>query len=178
MDASHQNAARDALGTLAKERTDLSMAFVWKAAQSVAADGILGTIVPASILDGSSASTLRASLAEILSPTFIARLGSQDLFPFARVDAGVYVGKRSNSSRREDTVLFWADHRSSSMSEGLRNLRRIRASGTESELPVQRAGYSIYGSDRFGAGALTWAPRPAPEGRLAAHASGQRVSRR
>jgi adenine-specific DNA-methyltransferase len=160
MDASHQKAARDALGALAKERTDLSMAFVWKAAQSVGAGGILGTIVPASILDGSSASTLRASLAEILSPAFIARLGSQDLFPFARVDAGVYVGKRSNAGSPEDTVLFWADHRSSSTSEGLRNLRRIRASGTESELPVQRAGYSIYASDRFGTGALTWAPRP------------------
>lgn len=155
----HHEALADILGKLSRHRPDLSQAFVWKAVSSIRNGGVLGTILPASFLDSTSAEELRQKLSEIVASKLIARLGSHVIFSNATVDAALYIAKR-DVSIREPSVAFWADHRSSSNSAGLRALRKTRSARSSNWYPVIGEGFSIYRSEVTGGSAGIWAPRP------------------
>jgi len=147
------------LGRTLGQRSDLSHGFVLKSIPCLSDGGVLGTVLPASMLDGESAIKLRQDLASQMSPRLLARLGSQMLFPGALVDAALYVAKKEASSLSAVTA-FWADYRPSSNSAGLRALRKARYLGDDSFFPINGDGYSIYKSETLGRTANTWAPRP------------------
>lgn len=157
MTAAQKERLREVLGDLAHGRYELATAFVWKAAQALAPRGVLATVVPASLLEGKSFAALRGGLAAMLSPYLVARLGSQELFQQAQVDAGLYIG-RKNGGKGVATAV-WADHRMSSSSAALRTLRRMRALGSLTT-PVVDEGFSIYPNPDAGVGEGGWAPRP------------------
>jgi adenine-specific DNA-methyltransferase len=144
------------LGKLANRRPDLASAFLLKAARSLADGGVLGSVVPASIFDGTSAAEVRAELGTLLAPDLIARLGSHQLFYGARVDAGIYVGRRAAAVTKPPLAL-WADHKETSTSAALRTLRRLGASEHD---PVLLAGFNIYPNSSIGRDSRSWAPRP------------------
>lgn len=148
---------RATLGGLAHGRYELASAFIWMAAKSVAEGGVVGAVLPASLLEGESFARIRGAVAEYLQPHLVARLGSQVLFQQARVDAGFYVGRRSRD--RTVPTAIWADHRLSSSSAALRTLRRMRAEGGPID-PVDREGFSIYPNPDIGHDERGWAPRP------------------
>lgn len=148
------------LGDLFHNKPDMSSAFLLKAARSLPAGKILGSIIPASLLDSESARRLREELGSVLKPRLIARLGSQILFANATVDAGVYLGI-SDLQDLGPTLAFWADHRIESAASGLRALRRIRTSGRPKlETPLDLNGYSLYTNPELGASPDEWTPRP------------------
>ena len=144
------------LGQLARNRPDLAAPFLLRAASFMKDGAVVGSVVPASILDGTSSAAIRAALGEMLDPSLIARLGSHQLFAGARVDAGLYIAKRSNN-RNGVAVAVWADHREASTSAALRTLRRAAAAD---EFPVIRDGFNIYENPSIGHTSNSWAPRP------------------
>lgn len=147
------------LGDLTKQRPDLSHAFVLKSADCLRKGGVLGTILPASFLDGTSAEPLRNHLQTELSARTIARLGSHFIFSNAIVDTGFYVGTKGTDAAAT-TTAFWADHRPQSSAKGLRTLRQLRDAGSRAAYPIAEAGYSIYLNADLGATSTSWAPRP------------------
>lgn len=149
----------ETLGNLVKKRPDLAHAFLWKASFSLRANGVLGSILPASILDSESASPLRNELAHKLSPKLLARLGSQYLFGATTVDTALYVAENVASSK-EPPVAFWADHRVTSTSAGLRTLRKIRYLEEPTTSPVLSKGFDIYHAPALGRSSGNWTPRP------------------
>jgi adenine-specific DNA-methyltransferase len=159
MNPEQRDSVSRVLGEKKKNRPDLSSAFLFKAATSVAEHGVLGCIVPASFFDTGSASFVRQQLGETLSPRLVARLGSHMLFPGAIIDAGLYVAQ-ADASRTEPPVAFWADYRPRSSSAGLRELRRIRSDANRLSYPIEDEGYSIYPNPELGTGTESWAPRP------------------
>ncbi len=147
------------LGELGTHRPDLSHAFLLGAASCVRDGGVVGAVLPASLLDAESAERLRGRVANVLSPRLIARLGSHMLFPGALVDAALYVGKRV-AGAGEGTMAVWADHRTSSSAAALRALRRGHYLDRRGSYPVQREGFSIYRHPTLGTTTESWAPRP------------------
>ena len=144
------------LGDLARNRPDFAAPFLLRAVGVMKDGAVIGSVVPASMLDGTSSAAIRAALGERLSPTLIARLGSHQLFAGARVDAGLYIAKRT-TDREGMALAVWADHREVSTSGALRTLRRA---ATVDEFPVIRDGFNIYVNPSIGHTADSWAPRP------------------
>ena len=138
-------------------RPDLASLFIWKAAYCLRDNGILGTILPASILDADSYREFRKVFAAMMAPYLIGKLGSQSLFANALVDAAVYVGQLS----RKDipAIALWADHRRESASAALRALRQHRASSNRQYTPISEEGYSIYSNPLIGKSVGSWAAR-------------------
>jgi predicted RNA methylase len=149
----------DILGVVSRMRPDLSYAFLWKAKTCIRSGGVIGTVLPASLLDGSSAEYLRKQLSEEMSAKLIARLGSHLLFSGAIIDAALYVARKDQNTE-EPVLSFWADHRSSSNSAGLRALRRARYYASSTIYPIVGDGFSIYQSQTLGRDKRSWAPRP------------------
>lgn len=166
MSTTQRTKVRDALGALAQMRTDMSEAFVWKAANCVRPGGVLGCFIPASMLDSKAAELLRERLGQLLSPKLIARLGSHSLFSDATIDAALYVGKKDTVTEADSQgspplpISFWADHRLTSNSAGLRALRKRRYYREASIFPIIGDGFSIYPNPEIGEGPNSWAPRP------------------
>lgn len=159
MTASHKQYVRDIMGKLMSRRPDLSHAFVWKSIPCLRDRGVIGTVLPASLLDGESAIALRRQLGEQLAPRLIARLGSQILFPGAMIDAALYIAKK-DPAIKEPTIAFWADYHLNSNSLGLRVLRKIRSQPNSAFNTEIGEGYSIYLNPSLGHGGESWAPRP------------------
>jgi predicted RNA methylase len=159
MGVSYKQALTAALGRLSRPRPDLSHAFLWLAASCIRDGGVLGTILPASFLDSTSAENLRKNLSERISPRLIARLGSHALFSNATIDAALFIAKK-DTNVKEPSIAFWADYRSSSNSAGLRALRRTRLARSPRWYPVIGEGFSIYPREITGSDSGSWAPRP------------------
>lgn len=153
-----------ALGKQQEFRPDLSSVFVFKAAASLRVGGVIGTVIPASFLDSTSARELRASLAADLAPRLIGRLGSHVLFPGALVDAACYMAVKGGDPA-EAPIAFWAEPRDRATTSGMRALRRLRYLGQPSDYPIGE-GFSIYRSPGLGQGRESWAPRPYRSWRL------------
>jgi adenine-specific DNA-methyltransferase len=146
------------LGGLTTMRPDFSYAFLWKAEACLGSNGLLGSVIPASLLDAASATRLRKKLAEMMSPILIARLGNPLMFRGAIIDSALYMAKKSASVDRP-TIAFWADQRSASSSGGLRHLRKSRLM-SQIIYPIVGNGFSIYENPSLGRNDNSWAPRP------------------
>lgn len=158
MDNTDKENLKILLGGLTTMRPDLSYAFLWKAESCLGSNGLLGTVIPASLLDAASATRLRKKLAETMSPILIARLGNPLMFQGAIIDSALYVAKKGTTVD-QPTIAFWADHRSTSSSGGLRQLRKSRLI-SPSAYPIIGSGFSIYENPSLGRSEKSWAPRP------------------
>jgi hypothetical protein len=153
MDEQTREGVQRILGGLYKKRPDMASAFLLRASEALAPEGVLGTVLPASLLDGVSFEPLRAELSARLQHRFIGRLGSHTVFSKAQVDAAVYVGVRGGAGRRPP-MLLWADYRFKSFSDALRALR------IHGDAPVEGDGFSVYPVSASRITRADWAPRP------------------
>ena len=158
MDTKLKDQVRQILSNHAGARPDLSHVFLLLAANAITQNGVIGTIIPASILDGISSEKIRKYLGEQLNTVLVARLGSHQLFPGAMVDAAFYVSKRGIVNT--EPMAFWADYRANSNSAGLRALRRLRYYSTNQSLPIIEDGFTIYSFPQLGNVDDSWTPRP------------------
>lgn len=144
------------LGDLAMKRPDYASAFWLQAVNSLSATGVIGTVLPASLLDGASYVRLRECIASKVNPHLIARLGSHTVFAEAMVDAGLYIGTKAQLAR--DPLAVWSNHKAESSSRVLRRLRSITADRRTSVV-VDEDGYSVYPVPGLGRDGTSWAPR-------------------
>lgn len=152
-------------------RADLAAAFLWRGLKTLGPRAAIGTVVPASFLDGQAQAPLRQALAERLSIHLLARLGNQRLFARATVDAALIVG--SNASGSERPLMAWSDHRAPSSSAVLRALRRMRAPDSLAPSTSDGEGFSIYPVERKVLEASAWRVRPKRAYEQAAHLRAQ-----
>ena len=159
-----------ALKELAGARPDLAFAFLLKGAECLGPGGLLGAVVPASMLDGESAHPLRARLDDIADKRVLVRLGNQSIFAEATVDVCLYVSSKAGAAGpRGDlspnrALMIWADHSPESSDRALRALRSLDWQPSIGDIEVERTGFSIYTNPSTSA--QSWAPRPLPSVRL------------
>ena len=153
MDPAEQATVTRFLG--ASYKPNLAMVFAHRALSVMNEGASLAMITPNSLLEGSSGKRVREQLSEILSPQLIARLGDQNIFSRALVDAGLYVGRR-NPSQAASAAVLWADSRPNSLNHALRGLRRWR--GAEA-VPLREDGFSVYTREDIGQNGFPWVAR-------------------
>lgn len=136
-------------------KPNLAIAFARLALDVLGDAGTLAMIVPNSLLEASSGTSVRAALAEALTPQLIARLGEQTVFARALVDAGIYVGKR-RPAHAVETAVLWADSRPKSLYRALRGLRKWR--DTHGEATTEE-GFSVYHREDVGITGAPWVAR-------------------
>lgn len=153
MEPEEREASAQILG--ASYRPNLAMAFAHLALGVLREGGTLAMITPNSLFEASSGTSVRAALAEVLTPQLIARLGEQSIFARALVDAGIYVGKRRVPDA-VPTAILWVDSRPNSLNRALRGLRRWR--GAEAE-PMTDEGFSVYHREDIGNTGAPWVAR-------------------
>ncbi|MCY3943506.1 MAG: N-6 DNA methylase, partial [Gemmatimonadetes bacterium] len=121
---------RGILGSLQKGRSDLSMAFVSRALECLAPGGVLGTLLPASLLTLEAAEAWRRHLLDQGELAFIAALGDYGLFKYAQVQvaAAVFVVPHAGRGPREPVTALVATNDSGATGDALRALR-VSATG-------------------------------------------------
>lgn len=146
----------ECLGTLASKRPDYASAFFFNAVNALPEGGVVGAVLPASLLDGESYVGLRNSIAADVKPHLIARLGSHTVFADAIVDAGLYVGVRGQLDR--PPLAVWSNHKADSSARALRRLRSITPQTVKGYV-IDNGDFSVYAADHLGRDGNSWAPR-------------------
>ncbi|MCL5035964.1 MAG: SAM-dependent methyltransferase [Chloroflexi bacterium] len=150
---------KNILGDLCERRPDYSSAFILKAIRSLGENGVLGTVMPSSILHGDSYKKYRDYLSYMITPYLIGNLGSQSIFTKALVDTAIYVGRTSKSKEKDlPTLALWSDHLPQSTSAALRSLRKYRSHRENEYFVIDEQGYSIYPDPSLRESSENWAP--------------------
>lgn len=144
------------LGALSSKRPDYASVFFFNAADALGDGGVIGTVLPASLLDGESYVDLRQTIANMVKPHLIARLGSHTVFADAMVDAALYVGVQGKIDR--PPLAVWSNHKADSSARALRRLRSISPMQVHS-YAFDGVDYSVYAAEHLGCDGGSWAPR-------------------
>lgn len=124
LDSTQREHLKESLGSWYKGRPDFSMAFVEKALRCVKDNGVVGTLLPSSILSMSSSLGWRRHLLETAAPSFIAVLGDHGLFRYATVEVACVVLVKGVDYQDKEYISLWTNERKGATGEALRNLRR------------------------------------------------------
>ena len=118
---------QDVLDRRLRGRGDLSMAFVTRALESLASGGVLGTLLPGSLLTLHAADKWREDLLDQADLRFIASLGDFGLFTYAHIQvaAAVFVKPKSDRDRRETIEVLVTANDPEATGNALRTLRRV-----------------------------------------------------
>lgn len=152
---------RNHLGPLYSGRADLSMAFIHRALNGLGEGGILGTLMPASLLTLEAARKWRHFLADTSDVTFLSLLGDHSLFRHAIVEVAAAVFRRRGRGERPggEYVSVWTGERRGAASDALRAVRKLM----DQPLQVDASGeaWRVSRERRQDLeAAATWRPRP------------------
>lgn len=138
-DKNSKDAVLDALGTgFRKGKPNQASAFFYKAAQALNENGVIGCVLPTSILTFDSYSLLRKQVEDILSISLIGKLGNF-VFENALTDVSFFIGQKPKSSYIP--TLLWSRNEKGIIQDALRDLRKMNSNN---QLTVEENNYSIY----------------------------------
>jgi adenine-specific DNA-methyltransferase len=125
MSAAQQHQMRSILEADLSGRGDFSMAFVTKAMRSLAPHGVLGALLPSSLLSLESAESWRGSLLDKAALRFIAALGDHGVFAHALVSVAAMVLKvREEQTKLKPVTALVTANTADATGEALRAIRR------------------------------------------------------
>lgn len=107
-------------------RPDYSMGFIQKAIDSLQSNGVLGSLLPASLLSLEASLKWRRSLLESCSVEFLGLLGDHTLFRHAIVEVAASVFVKNTTTPSEVYLSLWSSERPGASSEVLRSLRQYQ----------------------------------------------------
>jgi adenine-specific DNA-methyltransferase len=108
-------------------RPDLSMAFISRALDRLRKDGVLATLLPASLLNAASAANWRKRLADRTSLILQASFDDHSIFPNATVRLGAMV--LAPPSSKQESIELRAGDTPDASGDALRALRRLSVRG-------------------------------------------------
>ncbi|PID55866.1 MAG: SAM-dependent methyltransferase, partial [Ignavibacteriae bacterium] len=93
------------LGNVSRKKPNLASVFIYKAVNHLKENGILGTVMPSSVLLMDSYTKLREEIKEQLTLLLVGKLGNF-VFEDALIDASILIGKKPKSD--ECPLLVWS----------------------------------------------------------------------
>lgn len=149
---SKKEAVREVLGTNFKGRPNQSSAFFYKAIIHLAQNGVLGSVIPTSVLSADYYQKLRHEVESIFSFELVAKLGNF-VFEDALTDISIIVGRKPKEGTLP--ILLWTRNEKGVVHDALRELRKMQYSdGT----PKNRIDFSIFKPSQFPIIQETWKP--------------------
>lgn len=113
---------QQSLGNITKKKPNLASVFIYKAVKHLKGNGIIGTVMPSSILIMDSYRKLREEIKEQLTLLLVGKLGSF-VFEDALTDASILIGKKPKSN--ELPLLVWSKNEKGVINNVFRDLRKV-----------------------------------------------------
>jgi len=133
-------------------KMNLAAAFLVKACESIKENGVLGAVLPNSILNDAAYKGLRSRLLDEMNLQLVGGLGS---FVFETVLAytSMLVAKKQRNRVGDDTTILWTNNVVGAVEDALKALRKSHSNTAI----VDESNYSIY-KVFWGAGQENWKP--------------------
>lgn len=110
------------LGNFARKKPNLASVFIFKAVKHLKENGVLGTVMPSSILVMDSYQKLREEIKDQLTLLLVGKLGNF-VFEDALTDASILIGKKPKSN--ELPLLVWSKNEKGVINNVFRDLRKV-----------------------------------------------------
>lgn len=125
LSADQRNQLKRVLGKRYSGRPDYSMGFISRAVSTLRPGGVVGTLVPASILSVGASLAWRKHLLEVAGIQFLGVLGDYSLFRHALVEIACLVMSKDGEREGSPIIALWAGDERGSAGEVLRQLRKV-----------------------------------------------------
>lgn len=112
----------DILNSKTRKKPNIASAFILKATQHLKENGIVGTVMPSSILLSDSYKDFRTEIKDSLSLLLVGKLGNF-VFEHALTDVSILIGKKTTSM--SNPLLLWTKNEKGIVSDALRDLRKM-----------------------------------------------------
>jgi len=135
---------QDSLGNVSKKKPNLASVFIYKAVKHLKESGVIGTVMPSSILLMDSYRKLREEIKEQLTLLLVGKLGNF-VFEDALTDASILIGKKPKSN--ELPLLIWSKNEKGVINGVFRDLRKVNYN----HIPyvTENKKYNIYKPDIY-----------------------------
>lgn len=138
-----------------KKRPNLAAAFLYKAVQSLNKEGVLGAVLPTSILFQEQYDHLREAIWEQMTMQTVAQLGNF-VFSEALADTGFIIGKK-NRTEGYTPLNIWCSNRDQSAFEAMKGWRKMQYDNTTQRISEH---YNIYTPSHFPMVKSSWKVLP------------------
>lgn len=136
------NTARESVKTTLdfafKGRPNQASAFFFKSIGCLAQDGVIGTVIPSSLLNSSGYEKSREYISSLITFSIVGKLGNF-VFEDALTDVSIVIATKS--IKGETPTLIWARNDKGIASEALRDLRKSQYSNVPSKITSD---FSVY----------------------------------
>lgn len=130
---------KDVLGTsFSKGKPNQASAFFRKATQSLNQSGVLGCVLPSSLLTFDSYKSLRNEITQSIDIKLLAKLGNY-VFEDALTDVSLFIGKKPLSQTYPRVI--WTKNEKGIVPDALRELRKLQINNENAKL---ESSYNIY----------------------------------
>ena len=151
MDKYNRDVVTDVLDKNARQKPNLASAFISKSIKHLKPNGILGTVMPTSILLMDSYKNMRNEIKDNLSLLLVGKLGNF-VFEHALTDVSIFIGKKPQSNNIP--LLIWTRNEKGIVNEAFRDLRKINYG----QIPYvkDKKIYNIYKPDEYPISKENW----------------------
>jgi len=137
-DKNSKDAVRDTLGSNFNGRPNQAAAFFYKSIQCLNNDGVIGCVIPSSLLTLDSYKALRSESYDLISINLIGKLGNF-IFEDALTDISLIIAHKPKSVHIP--IVLWTKNEKGIAQNALRDLRKMYYSN---ELTVNEKDYGIF----------------------------------
>ena len=152
LDKESREAVKSVLNTNISGRPNQASAFFYKAVQSLNMDGVIGCVIPSSLLTLDAYDKLRNEIIDFISIDLIGKLGNF-IFEDALTDVSFIIGHKPKSNT--SPYVLWSKNEKGVAQDALRDLRKMHFSGTFKVVEKQ---FSIYQPTIFPITKENWKP--------------------
>jgi hypothetical protein len=126
-----------------RKRPNMAGAFFYKAAKSLNENGVIGCVLPYSLLTSGIYTKMRHEIKEELSINLVAKLGNY-VFEDALTDVSFFIGRKGESIT--PAKLVWSKNKKGAAQDVLLDLRKMEANNQPA---IEKNNYSIYSIPKF-----------------------------
>lgn len=139
-------------GTVQIKRPNQASAFLYKAVSSISEFGVLGCVLPYSLLQSNAYRDFRGLVREKIDIEVAGALGNY-VFDNALASTAVIVGKAKRETNLRSPICVWCGNKPNVAYEALRDLRKVQA---KEIVFCDKITHSVYEPDRFPIIKDTW----------------------
>jgi adenine-specific DNA-methyltransferase len=150
MTSASRSATREALGNSFIGKPNQASAFFFKSINSLRHGGVIGSVIPSSLLTLDAYEHLRKNIYEIISLIIVGKLGNF-VFEDALTDVSLIMGKKEDSA--QSPLIVWAKNEKGTAAQAIQDLRKLQYQNTQN---VIEKNYSIYQPTNFPINSLNW----------------------
>ncbi len=122
LDKGNREVVTSVLNEKSDKKPNLASAFIYKSIQHLKENGVIGTVMPSSILLMDSYKKLRNHIKDTLTLLLVGKLGNF-VFEHALTDVSMLIGKKPKTN--ENPLMLWTKNEKGALNDVFRDLRKV-----------------------------------------------------